>query len=93
MYYKLILDNGHIGAGKSLERVRYFRGDSPVDMFNAAARIPRVKGKGRGTGVKLVQPVSKEEYLRGIQQTAGDPYLSTRVKKKSAKRKKVVDFH
>ena len=93
MYYKMILENGHVGAGKSLETVRYFKGESPVDMFQFAARIPRVKGKDRGTGVKLVQPVSKEEYIKGVQKADRDRYLSTRVKNKVAKRKKEIYFH
>ena len=97
MYFKLILENGHVGAGKSLETVRYFRGENPVDMFSLAAGVPRVKGKNSGTGVKMVQSVSREEYIKGVQQAAGDRYLSTRVnarvKKKIAKRKKEVYFH
>jgi hypothetical protein len=93
MYFKLILENGHVGAGKSLETVRYFRGESPADMFDIAARVPRVKGKNRGTGVKLVQSVSREEYIRGIQQAADDRYLNTRKRKKHTKRKKEVLFH
>ena len=93
MYFKLILENGHVGAGKSLETVRYFRGENPVDMFNMAARIPRAKGKNRGTGVKLVESVSREEYINGIQQAADNQYLRTRKKKKYNKRKKEVLFH
>ena len=86
----MILENGHVGAGNSLETVRYFRGGSMVDMFDMAARIPRVKGKHAGTGVKLVQPVSREEYLQGVKQAAGDRYLNTRKKKRHSKRKKEV---
>jgi hypothetical protein len=93
MYFKLILENGHVGAGKSLETVRYFRGESPADMFNMAARVPRVKGKHSGTGVKLVQSVSREEYIKGVQQADGDRYLNTRKKKKHNRRKKEVYFH
>jgi hypothetical protein len=93
MYFKLILENGHVGAGKSLETVRYFRGESPADMFNMAARVPRVKGKHSGTGVKLVQSVSREEYIKGVQQADGDRYLSTRKKKKHNRRNKEVYFH
>jgi len=92
MYFKMILESGHVGAGRSLETVRYFRGDSMLDMFDRAARAPRVKGKGTGTGVKLVQPVSREEYIKGVQKSASDPYLSTR-KNKRGKRKKDVLFH
>ena len=93
MYFKLVLESGHVGAGKSLETVRYFRGENPVDMFNVAARVPRVKGKNSGTGVKMVQSVSRDEYLKGIKQTSFDRYLSTRKKKKNTKRKKEVLFH
>jgi len=93
MYFKLVLESGHVGAGKSLETVRYFRGENPVDMFNVAARVPRVKGKNSGTGVKMVQSVSRDEYLKGIKQTSGDRYLSTRKKKKNTKRKKEILFH
>ena len=93
MYFRMILENGHVGAGKSLETVRYFRGENPVDMFNIAARIPRAKGKDRGTGVKLVESVSREEYIKGIKQAGNNSYLSTRKKKKYNKRKKEVLFH
>ncbi len=92
MYFKMILESGHVGAGKSLETVRYFRGESPVDMFSFVARVPRVKGKDRGTGVKLVQSVSRDEYIKGIQRAGGDRYLSTRKKRKHTKKKEVF-FH
>lgn len=93
MYYKLILESGHIGAGKSIETVRYFRGENTVDIFGIASRIPRVKGKNRCTGVKLVQSVSRDEYLKGIKNSGGDSYLKTRKKKKYNTRKKEVLFH
>jgi len=93
MYFKMILENGHIGAGKSLETVRYFRGDTMVDMFDVACRIPRVKGKDRGTGVKMVQPVSREEYLRGIEQVEDDRYLNTRKNRKHSKKTKIALYH
>jgi hypothetical protein len=89
----MVIDNGHVGAGKSLETVRYFRGDSSVDMFSIAARIPRSKGKDRGTGVKLVQTVSRDEYLKGIKREVSDPFLNKKKKQKRSKRKKEVLFH
>jgi hypothetical protein len=45
MYYRAIIECGHMGAGKSVDTVRYFRAENPVDLFSAAARIPRAKGK------------------------------------------------
>ena len=96
MYYKLILENGHIGSGKSLETVRYFKAEDPVDVFGIALRVPRVKGKDRGTGVKLVQPVSREEYIAGTWRQSVDPYLNTRKDarkgRKGSKRRKEVIF-
>ncbi len=92
MYFKMVLENGHVGSGKSLETVRYFKGKSMVDMFSGATRIPRIKGKDTGTGVKLVQTITREEYIRGIQQVASDRYLSKRKKKGSRKRKDII-FH
>ena len=93
MYFKLILENGHVGAGKSLETVRYFRGESPVDMFSMAARIPRAKGKDRGTGVKLIQSVTRDEYIKGVQRASDDRYLETRKRSKNSRRKKNRLFH
>ncbi len=94
MYFKLILEGGHVGAGKSLETVRYFRAGSTLDAFDLANRVPRIKGKSFGTGVKLIKQVSREEYRDGLRKTSSDPYLNTRRKnRKSSKRRKDVLFH
>jgi hypothetical protein len=91
MFFKLVLENGHVGAGSSLETVRYFTAQNPVEMFTIASRIPRVKGKGNSTGVKLVERISREEFEKGIQNTLDNSYLKTR-KKTTPKRKKAL-FH
>ena len=93
MYFKLILDSGHVGAGKSLETVRYFKGKNPVDLFSLVSRMPRVKGKHTGSGIKLVQSIGRDEYLRGIKQTSEDRYLNTRKSRKGSGRKKEVLYH
>ncbi|MDT8366923.1 MAG: hypothetical protein RRA15_10590 [bacterium] len=94
MYFKLILEGGHVGAGKSLETVRFFRAQSTLDAFDLANRVPRVKGKSIGTGVKLVQQVSREEYKEGVRRTSTDPYLNTRRKSRRSRRKsKEILFH
>jgi hypothetical protein len=93
MYYKMVIEGGHVGAGKSLDTVRYFKGENPVDMFSMAARMPRSKGKETGIGVKLVQNVSRDEYLEGIRQMESDRYLNRRKRQKRSKRKKEVLFH
>ena len=94
MFFKLILEGGHVGAGKSLDTVRYFRAESTVDAFELANRVPRVKGKTAGTGVKLIQQVSHDEYREGIRSSSKDPYLNTRRKNRgSKKRRKDILFH
>jgi len=93
MYFKLILESGHVGSGKSLEKVRYFTGRDPVDVFNTAARLPRVKGKEWGTGVKSVQSISREEYIRGVRESTDDPYFETRKKRKASRRRKELLFN
>jgi hypothetical protein len=85
MYYKLILEGGHMGAGSSMEMVRYFRAENPVDLYSMAARMPRVKGKTHGTGVKLIEKISRKEYETGRKVTRGSEYLGTR---RSSRRKK-----
>ena len=92
MYYKAIIECGHMGAGKAVDTVRYFRADNTVDLFSAAARIPRAKGKTLGTGVKLLEKISHEEYTRGLEETRSNPYLRTR-KIRSANRKPLGNFH
>ena len=92
MYYKAIIECGHMGAGKSLDTVRYFRAENPVDLFSVAARIPRTKGKAQGTGVKLLEKITREEYEKGRQETSSNPYLQTR-KNRFANRKPLGSFH
>ncbi len=66
MYYKIIMETGHVGAGKSLERVKYCKGDDILSMFRKAHAFPRVKKKNRRKGVILIQEISRLEYLKGL---------------------------
>ncbi len=93
MYYRLVLENGHMGAGKSIDTVRYFRAENPVDLFSAVARIPRVKGKGSATGVKLIEPITRDQYEQGVAMTQDNPYLARRKRKKKGRKKKETIFH
>jgi hypothetical protein len=45
MYYRAIIECGHMGAGKSVDTVRYFRADNPGDLRSVAAGSPRPKGE------------------------------------------------
>jgi hypothetical protein len=65
MYYKIIMETGHMGAGKSLDRVRYCQGRDILSMLHRAHGFPRVKRKERRRGVVLIQQISKLEYEKG----------------------------
>lgn len=94
MYYRLVMESGHVGAGKSIETVRYFRAENPVDLFSFAARMPRAKGKMNGKGVKLIEKISKVEYERGVEFSSRNPYLKKRKAARKARRsKESVLFH
>jgi hypothetical protein len=76
MYFKLVMEGGHVGAGKSYEMARYFEGN---DIFGVLARIrsiPRLKKKEFGGGIKLIKEISRREYIHGKGRERRDPYLN-----------------
>jgi len=93
MYYRLVVENGHVGAGKSIDTVRYFMAENPVDLFSNAARIPRAKGKANASGVKLIERVTRDQYEQGLALTQNNVYLARRKRKKKGKKKKETLFH
>jgi hypothetical protein len=78
MFFKLILEGGHVGAGKSYDMVRYFRGTDIISVMDSAMKTPRAKKKEGGQGIKLIEPISEKEYVRGKTNEADDPYLNRR---------------
>ncbi len=40
MFYKVITECGHIGAGKGYERTWFFRGCNPVSLFIKGRTLP-----------------------------------------------------
>ena len=76
MYFKLVMEGGHVGAGKSYEMVRYFQGDDIFGVLARSRRTPRLKQKERGGSIKLIKEISWGEYLTGKGRERGDPYLS-----------------
>ena len=77
MFFKLILESGHVGAGKSYEVVRYLAGRDIISVLFSASLFPRVKKKGSRKGIKLIQEITKREYLQGRIRERGDPYLNS----------------
>jgi hypothetical protein len=81
MFFKLILESGHVGAGKSYDMVRYLQGSNIFSVLSLASHLPRVKKKGNRKGIKLIQEISRREYLQGRMREREDPYLSTHRRK------------
>jgi hypothetical protein len=78
MYFKLVMEAGHMGAGKSWDMVRYFEGDDIFGIMARSRQIPRLKKKERGDSIKLIKEISWREYIRGKGQERKDPYLNRR---------------
>ncbi|MBN1254049.1 MAG: hypothetical protein JXA50_02145 [Deltaproteobacteria bacterium] len=76
MYFKLVMEAGHVGAGKSYEMVRYFQGDDIFGILANSRSIPRLKKKNYGGGIKLIKEISWREYLTGKGKESRDPYLN-----------------
>jgi hypothetical protein len=63
MYFKLVMEAGHVGAGKSCDMVRYFEGNDIFGIFASSRHIPRLKKKESGIGIKLIKEISRQEYI------------------------------
>ena len=74
MYFRVVVECGHVGAGKSVEAVRYWQARNVSHALSSASTMPRAKRKLRT--VKSVTPISKQEYMLGLREEARDPYLS-----------------
>jgi len=78
MYFKMVMEGGHVGAGKGCDMVRYFQGDDIFAILTRSRSIPRLKKKERGGGIKLIKEISWGEYLTGKERERRDPYLNPR---------------
>jgi hypothetical protein len=76
MYFKLVMEAGHVGAGKSYEMVRYFQGDDIFGILSSSRSMPRLKKKQYGGGIKFIKEISWREYLTGKRKESRDPYLN-----------------
>jgi hypothetical protein len=76
MYFKLVMEGGHVGAGKSYEMVRYFEGDDIFCVLGKSFHTPRLKKKRFGGGIKFIKEISWREYVTGKKRERKDPYLN-----------------
>jgi len=74
MYFRVIVECGHVGAGKSFEAVRYWQAKSTTHALSSASGLPRAKRKNL-TVVKSVVPITRREYDLGLREEASNPYL------------------
>ena len=90
MFFKLILEGGHVGAGKSYEVVRYLEGRDIISVLFSASHFPRVKKKRSRKGIKLIQEITQREYHQGRRREREDPYLNTRRRKAKRNTENVI---
>jgi hypothetical protein len=76
MYFKLVMEAGHVGAGKSCDMVRYFEGDDIFGFLAKSRYIPQLKKKEFGDNIKLIKEISRREYIHGEGQERRNPYLN-----------------
>lgn len=86
MFYKVIVECGHLGANNACEITRFIEESSIVEALSSLRSMPRVKSKGSLKSVKFLQEITREEYLQGIKnfkkRFEDSPYFNAVRKKK-----------
>lgn len=77
MYYRVLMEGGHVGAGKSYDMCRYFQAKDITAIFDLLGKMPRLKSKGFSKSVKLIETVSEEEFKKGRNKEKNNAYLLT----------------
>ena len=75
MFYKIVIECGHVGAGKGFDVVRYFKGNNAPDILAVARKMPRTKAKKTSNSIKLIKTISEKEYRAGLNIEHSNPYL------------------
>ena len=81
MFFKVLMDGGHMGSGKSCEFVRYFEAEDAMDLFDLLRAFPGLKNKDSASGIRLVQTIDEDEFERGQLVEQEDPYYSRAAKR------------
>ena len=78
MFYKVVVEYGHLGSGRGCEITRFVKGENALKVFLKTKTMPRAK-KGP-TSIKLLSEVSREEYVKGVsafeQLSLNSPYFA-----------------
>ena len=76
MFFKVVMDGGHMGSGKSCEFVRYFEAEDAMDLFGLLRAFPGLKNKDAASGIRMVKAIDEEEFEQGKLAEKNDPYYS-----------------
>jgi len=74
-YFKVILENGHMGAGNSYEVKRYIASKDIVSVISKVRSLPRIKKRHTMEAVQSIKQVTKKEYMRGKIEELKNPHL------------------
>ncbi len=67
MYFKVVMEGEHVGAAESSDVVRYLEADDGISLLRFIDDFPGRK-TSYGNGIKIVEPITKEEYEAGKNQ-------------------------
>ena len=81
MFFKVVMNGGHMGSGKSCEFIRYFEADDAMDLFSLLKAFPGLKNKDSASGIKLIKAIDEEEFELGKLAEKNDPYYSRAYKR------------
>ena len=81
MFFKVVMEGGHMGSGKSCEFVRYFEAEDAMDLFGLLRSFPGLKNKDAASGIRMVKAIDEVEFDRGQLAEQEDPYYSRRSKR------------
>jgi len=65
MYYKVLMELGHVGAGRSNEAVRYFEANNLGALLRTLKQYPGLKSKGRNKGILMLESINRQAYEKG----------------------------
>lgn len=65
MYFKVIIEAGHMRTSGNFEIVRYIEAENAVALFDVIQQLPGLVTKELGYRVSMVKPISITEYKKG----------------------------
>jgi hypothetical protein len=63
LYYKVLIEGGHMGAGRSYDFTPYFKADNLNALYRSLNKLSRIKSRSGLRTVREVIPVSRENFM------------------------------